>query len=609
MNCSQARAMLAEYRELKNAGAAEHAAGVMPRVLEAHLADCAACQQILAQQQFIGEQLRSLPSLEPSATAHSKLMQALAEEHVRYLQSTSPADSPPPTPMFLMPYLREQIRTTTPRTGPLTALATADTGPLPVVQPVRRRPRRSSHHLAIIGLAAAFLIVLMTGGLTSLLLMANQGIPPATITSIYNPTQISLANYTATTSYPHVASAVANRDAIYYAARGDGSTGWMVERFDVNNKTVTPLLKTESSTPLLVLSCNQDWLVWLELGALKPSTTQHTGQQAQMHKRGWELRALYLGPTQSGNQAAPVTLSKGTFNESTTPAWIHTPIQGTWFIQNSLLVARVDDKGNSQLLQYRLNPQKIAAPTQIASASNGHILTSPTANGTGSNIYWAEEWQSNDEALHSNIWTQENATVAPTHAGQWAPRSVSHVSLLRDNGMSFHPQVANDTLFFLSTSPGDAPDGPQATAQASATATQAAVTQPTSSATSTVPQRVEQTFNASQVDEMVQGTLMSYSPLGAQPMAQANTGQEFAPQGGSRFLLWENSTGGFEMYDVVARISVSVSNAIPKDAAFLTVNGDSVVWMSKEPTDKNTGTPSAVTFSTFNWPTAPTTQP
>lgn len=586
--------------------------------LEAHLEGCASCRQVLEEQAMIGEGLRSLPTLEPSPAAYDKLMQTLAVEHVHYLQHASPATAPPPTPMFLMPYLKESA----PHIGTLTALSTAATGPLPMIQSARRRPRHGvMNPVAIIGLAAAFLMVLMTGGLTTLLLMANRGIPAPSVTntSINNPAQVSLASYSATSTHFHVTSAVANRDAIYYSARGDGATGWMLQRFDTSSKITTPLLKQERDSELIVLASNTDWLTWLELGPSKTLSGQHGSHPQDFHTRSWSLNALYLGQAPGSDNPAPVTLQKGSFDESTAPTWVHTPIQGLWFIQNRLLVTTIDDKGSPHLLSYRLTPQKVDKPTQIApTAANhlpsGHILTSPTADSSGSHIYWSEEWQSDDGVLHSNLWAQQTLTGAPRHAGKWVPLSSAKTYELRSDGMSFHPQVVNETLFFLSTNPNDFTDAPQPTAQASGGTSPTAATAPdpaatgqhSSTPTATVTQRMDMTLNPTQADELIQGTLLSYSPLGTQPVAQENNSQEFAPQSGSRFLLWQNNGKGFEMYDAVARVSVPVSNAIPKDALFLTVNGDSVVWMAKDDNTKVSSTNPTVTFSMFNWPTAAT---
>ena len=66
---------MAAYRELEN-GAVETIE------LDVHLEGCASCRQELACQMFIGEQLGSLPVVEPPPDMHPKLMRALAKEHL-----------------------------------------------------------------------------------------------------------------------------------------------------------------------------------------------------------------------------------------------------------------------------------------------------------------------------------------------------------------------------------------------------------------------------------------------------------------------------------------------------------------------------------------------
>src|SRR2546425_12562679 len=90
--------MLSAYRELKNGE-------VDTTELDVHLEECSSCRQVLAGYSFIGEQVRSLPPLEPSPHMHTKLMKALAGEYTQLIQHSSTVTSPPPE--VLKPYLRE----------------------------------------------------------------------------------------------------------------------------------------------------------------------------------------------------------------------------------------------------------------------------------------------------------------------------------------------------------------------------------------------------------------------------------------------------------------------------------------------------------------------
>jgi len=66
--------MMTAYRELKD-GAVE------TLELDVHLEGCTSCRQELARYTFIGEQLRSLPAVEPLPDMHTKLMHALAKSN------------------------------------------------------------------------------------------------------------------------------------------------------------------------------------------------------------------------------------------------------------------------------------------------------------------------------------------------------------------------------------------------------------------------------------------------------------------------------------------------------------------------------------------------
>ena len=594
MNCSQARALLAIYRDAQQdqEDFAE---------LQEHLESCAACRRVSTQQVEVGNLLRALPTIQPDAAKRDRLMQALAAEHVLYMQQTANAHTTPP-PAFLKSYIKQQM---VPETEPLAALSTATTGPLPVIQMPRRRPRlQPLNHMAVVGIAAALLLVVMTGGLASLLALSHNGLPGNTAASINIPVQVSRASYTTSTVYMHVASAVANRNTIYYTAHGDGNTGWMLEEFDMGSNFSIPLLLQESATPLTVLGISQNWLVWLQFDTSSTAAKQGNASQA----RPWSLYALNLDSSAQaqGHTPTPITLLQDTFNQGAVPGWVHDPIQGVTFAQNTLFVASVDSKGVSHLQSFQLNQQNIQ-PTQIASASNAQILTSPTADKIGTKVFWSEEWQTTDNLLHSNIWTQQQVRTASTTPGQLTTSKF----LYRSDGMSFHPQFVNDTLFFLSTNPvaiaSDTPTAATATttvtpsAAATATTTQAdSVTSSTQPATSSInPTIIAQTPDAS-----LQGTLFAVTPGATRPVAMDTSGQDSIPQGGARFVLWQNSNKGLEMYDAVTNVPVTVKNIVPNGTAFLTVNGDTAVWTMLPNTNGNTtaaASPS-VTFSTFSWP-------
>src|SRR5260370_17995945 len=112
-----------------------------------------------------------------------------------------------------------------------------------------------------------------------------------------------------------MASAVADRDDIYYSAYGDNTTGWMLEQFDTRTRFSSPLLHKESPTPLIVLGSASNWLVWLQLDERKLAAGQHALGQESGYTRTWSLHALYLGKTQDTSTGQAVLLQQDTFDQ------------------------------------------------------------------------------------------------------------------------------------------------------------------------------------------------------------------------------------------------------------------------------------------------------
>lgn len=634
MNCSQARELLSTYRESKKG-----TTDTTP--LDVHLATCDDCRKALDQYTFVGERIRLLPSVESSPEAYTKLMRALATEQSRFIQRSS---SHTPTPDFLKPYLQEQTQKEL-HTDALAAFSTAETGPLPILRPTHKRSQ-SFHmsHFAILGVAAMLLLVMMTGGVTSLLLL-NKTNPSSHLTTganknsttVYQPSQVTMSTLGTTTSYPHVVSAVGDRQYIYYTAYGNTDADWMLEQLDNKTKVSTPLLQNASANPLVVLGSSKDWLVWLQLDSPQLiKSKKKLPNEAETFVRPWTVYALSLTKdpgTLSSDVRTPTTLLQGTFDQKAIPNWIHSPIQGLWFVQNTLLLSSLDKKGTSHLDQYSLetnndtNKTGKSAVTEIATANSGRILTSPTANSDGTSIYWGEEWLDNDNTLHSKIWTQQTTEAAPQR-GTWVNHVQTNTFQFSSDETSFHPQVVNDTLFFLNTDTGTTPDAtgtqinaqvtptvqattaatPRATAQSTASATATASATPqVSGGTNTTITRIDSSVYTPQIDATIQGTLVAYSVQNdakIQPPLDTN-GPVSELQAGGRFLIWQDSNNSFNMFDVGANIPVTIDpTMVPKDASFLAVNGDTAVWLTNTDTTPDTNDPanSTVLFKTFNWP-------
>ena len=586
--------LLAAHRDLKNEQ-------IDTTELDVHLEQCASCRQVLARYSLIGEQVRILPPLEPAPEMYTKLMRALANEHAQSLQR-SPSTTPP-APEFLKPYLREHA-TTTQKTESLAAFSTADTGPLPIIRTARKKPRRPRMgQFAILGIAAAFLIVFMMGGITSLLILAQGHLQTGPAPEALNsPTNIVSLPYTTTTPFQNVVSAVANSDTIYYTAfDSNTSNSWMLEALDRKTNISTELLPTASASPLIVLGSDTNWLVWLQFD--QPNLVAHgkfIQPYAQSQLRTWSLHFLSLAPQQltATSPTIPMTLSSGIFDQNNAPSWVHTPVQGIWLHNNTLLVATTNQSGTAHLVNYTLAETGKPTLTTIATASTGHVFTSPTATSNGNQLFWADEWRTSDGILHSNIWTQQTFLAALTH-GRMARQTETIQQIFLDGGMSFHPVIANNMLFLLNTANTTNTLGvPTATA----TSTPAIVATPSTlvpdatwADVSTYPVQLE--------DEVV-GSLLSY-PLDGDPNSLPDQIAVDATslQAGTTFVLWQTKDG-YNMYNAVTKTSV-ITNDVLSGAHFLSVNASTAIWIQANASGTdNAGNPT-VTLMAFNWPRPP----
>jgi len=602
--------MLAAYRELKNGE-------VDTLELDVHLEGCASCRQELARSMLIGEQVRSLPVIEPLPDMHATLMHAIATVQLEFIRRSAPGTVI--TPEFLKPYIQEHIQSSH-DSDLITAFSTAETGPLPIIQ-AKRKPRHRSHmsHFAVLGLAAMFLVVLMMGGLTSLLMLAHNNPQPAinsTTSSLKLATEVAEASYTTSTPYPHVISAVADRANIYYTAYGDGTNNsWMLEMLNRTTKISTPLLPTANTNTLIVLGSSTSGVVWLQFDGYKLNPHQNLPGYSQHPPASLQWSLHYLSSEQlqqivsGGFPTASEVLLTGTFNQVSALSWVTTPVQGIWFIneshQASLLVASIDNNGISHLTSYQLAAAGTPTATEIATAPANHILTSPTATSDGTQIYWSEEWLSNAGVLSSDIWTQQVVDAAGPSHGRWAGhlqkmtvKEPFTTNGFTTNGTFFRPQVVDNTLFTLSTA--SQVDATQGTPTTTGTTTPTPTPSPN---TSVIPQTIANVY-APQLDASVRGTILKL-PLDGNPLELPTTvnttGLASSLQAGADFALWQGDRG-YEMYDVSQGSDVTVGNTLD-NATFVAVNGTSVVWMDNSNTSNTTSkTGPSVTLKAFNWP-------
>jgi hypothetical protein len=597
VNCDQARAMLAAYRELKN--------GEVDTIeLDVHLEGCASCREELARYMLVGEQIRSLPMVEPLPDMHAKLMQTLAREQVELIWRSKPGAVS--TPEFLKPYIREHAQSTH-NSDMIAAFSTAETGPLPVIQ-AKRKSRHRSHmsQFAVLGLAAMFLVVLMMGGLTSLLWLAHNNLQPAITynsSSVHRQTEVAQAQYTTSTLYQHVVSAVADNAYIYYTAENGTNASWMLERLDRATQTSTPLFPTASTNPLIILGSHNGGLVWLQFDGLKSKPHKNLpGYNEHPFTNLWSLHYLSPGQQQQAALGFPTdseVLLNGAFDQDLVPSWVTTPVQGIWFVQDSLLVASIDNNGVSHLVRYQLGTVGKQVATEIATATPGHILTSPTANSDGKQIFWSEEWLTNTGMLSSNIWTQQVVDAPRPSHGPWAGYAVESIvkQPFTSDGMSFRPQVVDNTLFMLRTA--SQANSTQGTPTTKGTATPA----PTPSPNTSVTSRIDQGIYDAPLDASIRGTILMLPLDGAPTVAPTimnNAALASSLQAGADFALWQDDKG-YVMYDVQSQSFVNVGDTL-NGASFVAVNGNTTVWTLASGTNSNVNTrPSAILYA-FNWP-------
>jgi hypothetical protein len=451
-------------------------------------------------------------------------------------------------------------------------------------------------------------MLLMMGGITSLLLLAHGNSQVANtvntvgikaVQNLVQQSDLTQLKYTTNTPYQHVVSAVADDNYIYYTAYRDGANnGWMLEQLNRTTRQSKDLLPKASTNLLVVLGAANGWLLWLQYDDIK-STSHENVANTSVYSRlqSWSLHYLNLtaqNTTTSAKSKEPPTLLKGVFNHSTAPLWVSTPVQGVWFIQNNLLVATIDENGISHLLRYDLGNASNAGNTspvsmkEIATASLGDVFTSPTANSDGSNIFWSEEWLSKDGNLHSNIWVQRVLDTPTQSHGKVLENTVPTTELYRSDGLSFRPQVVNDTLFLLSVSAAtNSTQSPLATTLLNI---------------SSVP-RIDTSIYAEPLDNFIQGTVLMIPLDGASvgvPTSLGMAGQSSALQAGNNFALWQDNDG-YKMYDVQTTSDVIVGGVL-SGANFVAVNGNTTVWTTDTGTPTpNTGVGPSATLSAFNW--------
>jgi len=380
----------------------------------------------------------------------------------------------------------------------------------------------------------------------------------------------------------------------------------MLMQFDRSTRTSKPLLATPSEEPLVVIAASDTWLVWLEYDRALATPYSNTLDADNHHspERTWSLhylsllpkvqnttggsdKAVQANPNGSKNQPGDLQkaftaqtdvptallLTQGIFDKSTAPGWITGPIQGTWMIGDTLLVAQIDQHGISHLKSYRLGETgKNVRGVEIAKADPGHVLTWPTANNTGTLLYWGEEWISARGMLRGNIWQRQEAEeLTSTHG--YVKSLVSHTQkLLLNDGLSFQPQVVDNTLFFMSTS--EVRISSQEKIAPNGIPLPASMTDPSVTFTS----RTDQRIYSAPADASLHGTIFMLPFEGPRVGTESmlgTVGQSTSFQAGSNYIVWKDNRG-YRMYDVSRQSEVVMGDTL-NNASLLVVSGNTTL--------------------------------
>src|SRR5260370_703248 len=161
-----------------------------------------------------------------------------------------------------------------------------------------------------------------------------------------------------------------------------------------------------------------------------------------------------------------------------------------------------------------------------------YILTSPTANSDATEVYWADEWMSDAGVLSSDILMQQEISLFGNATYFSHGRRVEYVTqttqqgIFRNDGMSFRPQIADDTLIWLSTAPAST------TQTGTPTASQTPLVATPQLSAALIP-RTEPGFYAPTLDSSVRGQVLAqplYSDTPTPPISLNNTGAAHALQ-------------------------------------------------------------------------------
>jgi hypothetical protein len=166
--------------------------------------------------------------------------------------------------------------------------------------------------------------------------------------------------------------------------------------------------------------------------------------------------------------------------------------------------------------------------------------------------------------------------------------------------VSFHPQIVDDTLFWISTAP-------QSTTVQGTPVSGGSPVAPTPQTSDNLVPRVDTAYYTPPLDASVRGVVQVQSlndDIQTSAVPLAGSAGAYSLQVGTDFALWQTDKG-YEMYDVATQGNVTVGSNL-NSAALLAVNGSTTVWINDTTSTNTSATtttvPPAVHIFAFNWP-------
>lgn len=550
MTCRQVRQLLAAYRR-DDCSPAEHAE------IEAHLLECAECRAVDAEFRRVGESIKALPQLAPPPDFFARVMAAAQADGVKATQHTQVAEKKPETVVVPgmtnishFPRLRRAVAERRVRLEPMRQASS----------PAKVFALRYS-----MALAAAFLIFAI--GSVALFQLLNQGGSPVVSTGPGN-TQCIINNnckplltsaITSDSTYSVVADATASPDGQYvvYAARTPQGR-WMLEELNrrVPGKSVA-LLPAPVSGPIIIEGWARNRVLWTQGD---PASSDH-----------WQLYATALSPALAGATETLQLLKGGLSGQDGAVLQLH----GVHASGSTVLLAEQLKNEIGQLVQLDLTQADPSARTVLATAPAGRWIADPTSDGTDE--YWAEEWLDSDGTPHGNIMRLIPGGL---------PVAIT------SNDASFAPMVVANKLVWLG-------ETPQQQAQI-------AITAPTPTATPTTQATLTPSGGSVSHAPIASGTLWSEAldpdvvdlDSGARTHIADNVSM---PQAGATFVVWQNSKGDFNLYDVVKDTPQPLNSTI-SNALVLSVSPTAVLWVTDDSQSSSSQLPSKTTINLLDWP-------